>query len=136
MVTVRRSGLALAATLAFTLFTLVGCSESSEAAPSVSTPPGAVVVRTAKSASLDASLRFEPVNVSAVAGKGFQLAYVNTDGFPHDVVIVGPDGQVAFSTDIHNERGQALYQVPALASGTYQLKCDIHPDMHAVLTVE
>jgi plastocyanin len=25
--------------------------------------------------------------------------------------------------------------VPALASGTYQLHCDVHPEMHGTITV-
>jgi plastocyanin len=115
---------------------VVGCSGSPEAAPSVSAPPGAVVVKTVKSDSLDGALSFAPQNLSATAGQGFELAYVNTDGFPHDVVIVAPDGHSAFSTEIRSNRGQALYQVPALAAGSYQLKCDIHSDMRAVLTVQ
>ncbi len=103
--------------------------------PSVSPPAGAVTVRTVKSESLDAALRFEPFSVSAAAGEAFELAYVNTDGFPHNVVIASDDGSVAFSTDIHSTRGQELYSVPPLAAGTYQLKCDIHPDMRGVLEV-
>lgn len=115
--------------------TLAACSGSSEPLPSVSPPAGAVTVRTVKSESLDAALRFEPFSVSAAAGEAFELAYVNTDGFPHNVVIASDDGSVAFSTDIHSTRGQQLYPVPPLAAGTYQLKCDVHPDMRGVLEV-
>jgi plastocyanin len=115
---------------------LAACSGSSEPVPSASLPADAVIVRTVKSESLDAALRFEPLNVRAAAGQAFELAYVNTDGFPHNVVIASDDGSVAFSTDIHSTRGQALYPVPPLAAGTYRLKCDVHPDMHGILTVE
>ena len=102
----------------------------------MSPPAGAVTVRTTKSASLDAALRFEPHEVSAVADQGFELAYVNTDGFPHDIVIAAADGSVAFSTDIHATRGVQVYPVPPLGAGTYQLRCDVHPDMRAVLNVQ
>jgi plastocyanin len=128
----RRAGLGL---ILFGAAAVAACSASTEPQPSASLAAGAVTVRTVRSESLDSALRFEPYNVSAVAGQAFDLAYVNTDGFPHDVVIAADDGSVAFATDIHSTRGQAIYQVPPLAAGTYQLKCDVHPDMRGVLTV-
>jgi plastocyanin len=128
----RRAGLGL---ILFGSAVVAACSVSSEPPPSASPPAGAVTVRTVKSESLDAALRFEPYNVSAAADQAFELAYVNTDGFPHDVVIAADDGSIAFATDIHSTRGQEIYQVPPLAAGTYELKCDVHPDMRGVLTV-
>ena len=128
----RRAGLGL---ILFGAAAMAACSEPSEPMPSVSPPADAVTVSTVKSESLDAALRFEPYTVSTAADQAFELAYVNTDGFPHNVVIASEDGSVAFSTDIHSTRGQQLYAVPALAAGTYLLRCDVHPDMRGVLTV-
>lgn len=128
----RRAGLGL---ILFGAAAMAACSASSEPLPSASLPADAVTVRTVKSESLDASLRFEPHSIEAAADQAFELAYVNTDGFPHDVVITSDDGSVAFATDIHSTRGPQIYQVPPLSAGTYQLRCDVHPDMRGVLEV-
>ena len=101
----RRAGLGL---ILFGAAVAAACSVSSEPLPSASLPAGAVTVRTVKSESLDAALRFEPHSLEAAADQAFELAYVNTDGFPHDVVITSDDGSVAFATDIHSTRGQEI----------------------------
>lgn len=116
---------ATAVVLAFAV--LAGCT----AAPSSSAlpvPSGALVV-TAK------DTKFQPADVTVASGQGIALYFDNEDGVPHDLVIVAQDGTRAFKTDVITGPTQRAYQVPSLASGTYKLHCDIHPEMSGTLTV-
>jgi plastocyanin len=51
------------------------------------------------------------------------------------VVILGTGDQRLLAGDIFTGPAQKVYDVPALASGTYQLHCDVHPEMHGTITV-
>jgi plastocyanin len=94
----------------------------------VPVPSGAVVLRVSNNT-------FVPADISAPGANGFQLYFDNADTLPHDVVFVAPDGSRAFQSDTFTGVQQRLYNIHALAPGTYKLICDIHPEMHGTLTV-
>ncbi len=111
---------------------LAGCGTASagvpSAAPAASVGPDAVHV--------DASgIAFREPTAAAPAGRPFQLVFDNKDSAPHNVSIVAANGSEVFDGAIVSGPGETVYSVPALAAGTYHLKCDVHPDMDAILTV-
>jgi plastocyanin len=116
-------------------FALVGvvlaaaaCSGSSQPTATLAIPSGALVVRTVNTT-------FQPVDQAAPAGQAFTLYFDNTDALPHNVVILGAGDQRVLGGDIFSGPAQKVYDMPALASGTYQLRCDVHPEMHGTITV-
>ena len=60
----------------------------------------------------------------------FQLTFDNQDGAPHNVAIYTDSSasQAMFQGEIFSGATR-VYQVPALAAGTYFFRCDVHPDM-------
>lgn len=106
---------------------LAACS-GGPPAPTLPVPSGAVVLRAADS-------RFEPAQLTALADQPFVLYFDNADGLPHNVVSLGPDGARVFAGDVFSGPAQRVYDVPALAAGTYSLRCDVHPEMSGTITV-
>jgi len=106
---------------------LAACSSGSSAT-SLPIPSGAVVVRVVNAV-------FQPAAVTAPSNQGFTLYFDNADSAPHNIAFLGADGNPAFKGDIFSGVAQKVYQVPALASGTYKLHCDVHPEMSGTLTV-
>jgi plastocyanin len=104
------------------------CSGSSQPTATLAIPSGALVVRAVNTT-------FQPVEQAAPAGQAFMLYFDNADALPHNVVILGAGDQRVLAGDIFSGPAQKVYDVPALASGTYQLRCDVHPEMHGTLTV-
>jgi plastocyanin len=119
--------LAAAIALVGIALALAGCSGSQPVA-TLPVPSGALVVRAVNTA-------FQPAEQAAPAGQAFTLYFDNADSTPHNVVILGPGEQRVLGGDIFSGPAQKVYDVPALASGTYQLHCDVHPEMHGTLTV-
>lgn len=97
-------------------------------APTIPIPSGALVLR-----AVDTT--FKPAQLSVQADQPFELYFDNAVGLTHNVVIVGPDGTRVFAGDIFSGPAQRVYDVPALASGPYQLHCDVHPEMKGTLSV-
>lgn len=121
----------LIATLALATVALAAAAcASGGGAPAVtgSVDPNAVKV-TAK------DIKFTTSDVAAPAGAAFQVSFDNEDGAPHNVAIVDGSGKEQFKGEIFGGPATKTYQVPALPAGTYQLRCDVHPDMKATLTV-
>ena len=75
--------------------------------------------------------------MTAPAGKAFTLAFENKDaGTPHNVDIKKPDGSEAYKGEIFPGPATKVYQVPALAAGTYSFVCDVHSTMTGTITVK
>jgi plastocyanin len=106
-------------------FVLAACTSATPSSL-VPVPAGALEVRAE-------NLSFSPSRLSTAAGKPFQLYFDNADSVPHNVVIIGPDDSRVFTGDVFSGAGQRVFQVPALAAGTYRLRCDLHPEMEANL---
>ena len=115
--------------LATVALTAAACG-SSNAAPAVT---GSIDPNAVKVAAKD--IKFTTTDVAAPAGAAFQISFDNQDGAPHNVAIVDASGKEQFKGEIFGGPAVKTYQVPALPAGTYQLRCDVHPDMKATLTV-
>jgi plastocyanin len=75
-------------------------------------------------------LRFEPDTLTIKAGDS--VVFTDTDRIAHDVTIVSPDGT-------SEDKGMSSYKehiaVKFTKPGVYHVKCRIHPDMKATITV-
>jgi plastocyanin len=79
--------------------------------------------------------QFTTPDVKAPADEPFTIAFDNRDtGQPHDVDIVGPDGNKVFDGEIVTGPKVVTYNVPALAPGTYPFHCSVHANMTGTLT--
>ncbi len=110
---------------------IAACSgaKADQAGPGFSAPAGAVAIE-AK------DISFATKTVSAPANKPFVIDFDNEDGAPHNVVIVDGSGRTQFEGEVFGGSAHMLYDVPALAAGTYTFKCAVHPDMTGTLTVQ
>lgn len=83
------------------------------------------------------NISFTTPTVTAPANRPFTIAFQNLDqGTPHDVDIRNPDGSNAFVGAIVTGVTTTIYQVPALAPGTYPFICKVHPTMTGTITVK
>jgi plastocyanin len=118
----------LLATVALAAVALVaaacGTSNAGQpAAPAASIDPSAPAI-TAK------DIKFVQSEVQVPAGKPFKLTFDNQESAPHNVAIYtdASAGQALFQGEIFSGATR-VYQVPALAAGSYFFRCDVHPDM-------
>ena len=81
-------------------------------------------------------IQFEQEELSAPADAPFVMRFDNKDaGTPHNVEIKDASGQSVFKGEIFNGVAVKDYAVPALAAGTYQFICTVHPNMIGTLKV-
>lgn len=107
---------------------LIAACAGASPASTIPIPSGALELRAVDT-------KFAPSHLSVEAGQPFVLYFANADTVPHNVVIVGGDGTRVFVGDILPGSMQHVYNVPALALGTYKLICDIHLEMTGTLEV-
>lgn len=93
------------------------------AAPAASADPNAPAI-------VAKDIKFVTAQVNVPAGKAFGLSFDNQDGAPHNVAIYTDSSasQSVFQGEIFSGATR-VYQVPALAPGSYFFRCDVHPDM-------
>lgn len=113
------------------IVTLAACSAGSSGRtvePSID--PDALMI-TAK------DLAFSTGALSAPADAPFQIAFDNQESAPHNVAIYRDSSATEriFGLDPFSGPAVVAYDVPALASGTYYFRCDVHPDMAGELNV-
>jgi len=83
------------------------------------------------------NVAFEQSSVTAPAGKPFTILFDNKDAsVPHDVYIKDSTGADVFEGSIVNGPAQMIYNVPALAAGTYTFVCSIHSNMTGTMVVQ
>jgi plastocyanin len=82
------------------------------------------------------NISFVETQLQAPAGKAFTLAFDNKDSVPHNVAIKDASGTVKFKGEIVTGPKAVVYDVPALAPGTYGFLCDVHPSMTGTLDVK
>ena len=99
------------------------------AAPSGDAPSGDVVEISA------INIAFEQSDVSAPADTAFTIRFDNKEAVPHNVEIKDAAGMSLFKGEIVTGPVVIDYAVPALAAGTYQFICTVHPNMIGTLTV-
>jgi plastocyanin len=81
-------------------------------------------------------LAFTTPTVAVPAERAFALVFDNQEAAPHNVAIDGPDGKRLMEGEVFTGPGQRVYQVPALAPGTYKFICSVHPNMVGELTAQ
>jgi plastocyanin len=114
-------------TIAIAVLGACSAGASGGAAPSID--PGAVRI----SAN---NLAFSTDALSAPADEPFQIAFDNQEAAPHNVAIYRDSSasDKVFGEDPFSGPAVAVYEVPALAGGTYFFRCDVHPDMTGELS--
>lgn len=83
------------------------------------------------SPTIDASaIAFDRAQLDVPANRAFVLVFENREAVPHNVSIyqVAPRRRV-FEGVVFSGPATRWYPVPALAPGTYELVCDVHPTM-------
>lgn len=89
----------------------------------VATGPGPVVTIAAD------HLRFTTTTLTAPAETAFSLRFENREAVPHNVAIYRDaefTGSVFVGPTFAGPR-KRIYEVPAIATGTYFFRCDVHP---------
>jgi plastocyanin len=101
------------------------------AAPSAPCRPSGTEVRvTAR------NLAFEQNCLAAPANTAFTIRFDNADpGQPHNVSILS-GSQPRFMGEIVNGPTVVTYRVSALQAGTYDFRCDVHPQMRGTFVVQ
>jgi plastocyanin len=115
-----------AAAGAVLLLALAGCGRGAGSASGASPWPDRDGPAVAAS-----DLMFDRSEIRAPADEPFALAFDNRDGAPHKVAIYTDDSvrQALFVGDIFGGPATRSYHVPALPTGTYFFRCDLHPEM-------
>jgi plastocyanin len=125
----------LIATLALATVALAAaaCGSTSAAAPSA---PAAPADPNAPAVSAD-QLKFDKAEVQVPAGKPFQLTFQNKEAAPHNVAIFTDSSasQSVYQGEIFSSATK-VYDVPALAAGSYFFRCDVHPDMTGTIVAK
>jgi plastocyanin len=81
------------------------------------------------------NIKFEQTEVSAPADAPFTIRFDNKEAVPHNVEIKDAAGMSLFKGEIVTGPVVVDYAVPALAAGTYQFVCTVHPNMIGTLVV-
>ena len=82
-----------------------------------------------------ANLAFSTTTLAVPSGEPFSLALVNDDSAPHNLAIYG-DASASdklFGGEVVGGGQTRVYDVPALPTGTWFFRCDVHPDMHGTV---
>jgi mono/diheme cytochrome c family protein/plastocyanin len=98
-------------------------------APSGEAPSGEAVVISA------INIQYEQAEVQAPADVPFTIQFNNLEAVPHNVEIKDATGASLFKGEIVTGPTTVEYSVPALAPGTYQFVCTVHPNMAGNLVV-
>ncbi len=98
--------------------------------PAPSAPPdGAVIVAS--------NMSFDRAELMVPADRPFQLLFENRDGAPHNVTVLeAANDYTLFVGDVFSGAASRLYDIPAIAPGTYRFRCDVHPDMAGTIVAE
>jgi plastocyanin len=121
---------ALALVLAALALTAAACASGSPSTEP-SYPADAVII------SAD-NMTFSTDQLIVPAGKPFTLVFKNKEAVPHNVAITTEadgKGTVLFRFDPITAK-TGVYDVPAIAAGTYFFRCDVHPSMHGTVLAQ
>ena len=111
-------------------------SAAPSAAPSGSPAPGGSAAATVVEVTA-LNIAFDPTELSVPPDVPFQIAFDNQDaGVPHNVEIKDAAGASLFKGEIFPGVAEQTYDVPALAAGSYQFVCTVHPNMVGTLTAQ
>ncbi len=118
---------ALGLTIALVGTLLAACSGTTSPPPSV--PLDAIPI------SAD-NLAFSTDRLAVRADEPFTIAFDNLESQVHNVSIYEDDSfaQPVFKEEAFSGPRSVVYEVPALAAGTYAFRCDVHPLMKGAIT--
>jgi plastocyanin len=115
------------AVLAIAAIALAACG--GDGGDETCSPSGTRLQVTARDVSFDEDC------LAAPAGQPFTIELDNQDqGVQHNVSIVDGD-EVLFEGEIFPGVERRTYEVEALEEGTYEFRCDVHPDMNGAFVV-
>ena len=82
-------------------------------------------------------LAFSTTSLTAPADRPFQIVFDNQEAALHNVAIYRDPtaAEEVLVEEPFSGPAVVVYDVPALGSGTYFFRCDVHPDMSGSLTV-
>ena len=106
-----------------------GSSTSGGTTSAASIDPNAVRI-------VAAGQQFTTKDITAPAGKAFQIAFESQSGDPHNIAIAAPGADPAFRSEVYTGPGTKTFDVQPLTAGSYTFKCDVHPGMEGKLTVQ
>jgi plastocyanin len=135
-----RAGIArarrLVAIVGLAVLTITVAAACSGASSGPTAPPASIDPSALHIAAKD--LKFSTTELTAPAGKSFQIVFDNEEGAPHNVAIYRDPSaaEKVFAEEPFGGPRVATYTVPALVAGTYFFRCDVHPDMNGTLTIE
>jgi plastocyanin len=78
---------------------------------------------------------FDTDCLAAPTGQAFEIVFDNQDPDQHNVAIYDGSDNL-FRGEIFGGPKTVTYDVPALDAGTYEFKCDVHPQMTGTFKVE
>ena len=107
------------AIVALALF-VAACAPAGVSGPPPTAPPGGAAI-------VAGSIAFDRHETDVAADTSFELLFQKRDAIPHNVTIVGSDGNPVFVGEIFSGPESKTYNVPALAPGRYAFRCDVHP---------
>ena len=82
------------------------------------------------------NLAFDKDCLAAPANTAFTIRFDNADpGVPHNVSILSAN-QPRFTGEIVNGPEVVTYRVNALQAGTFDFRCDVHPQMRGTFVVQ
>jgi hypothetical protein len=97
--------------------------------------PAASEAPTADAMIVAEDIAFTTTDVAVPADRAFTLALDNRDeAIDHNVRIKDAGGTVVFDGDLFKGIATHVYDVPALAAGSYPFDCRVHPTMTGTMT--
>jgi plastocyanin len=83
------------------------------------------------------NVTFLTTEISGPADTPWTLALINEDaGTPHNVELKDAAGTSVFQGEVFNGVETRIYDVPALAAGSYTFLCTVHPNMTGTATIQ
>ena len=105
--------------------------------PTSPAPPAAPCRPTGTDVAVAArSLAFDKECLAAPADSAFTIRFNNADsGIPHNVSILS-DGEPLFTGEIVTGPRTVPYRVTPLEQGSFEFRCDVHPQMRGTFIVQ
>lgn len=81
-------------------------------------------------------MAFDQARLSVAGARPVEIHLDNRDTAPHDVGILGADGEPLYQGEAAAPAGHATYSIDPLDPGSYTFYCTLHPEMtgHLVVT--